>query len=670
MIIKSLILENFRQYYGRQKIEFAYSDTNQVVTVVLGENGRGKTGIYRAIMLALFGDRKLNQDDKDTDIYLANVKAVDEKSRNGEGVYCKVKLCFEHHNANYLVERVYFAMKDQNGVQKEELHKVRLVNNKTGEEWFSEKDIRNIIQKIIDERVKHYFFFDGERIERLTRVSAQQKREVALGIKNLLKIDQVLKSKQVIQKILTKVKKELEHHSTGDYKKAIREMSQLQQRLEELEKEYGNNEQIKTDFHSRQAEIDDKLLAFESMTENMKERDQLEIQLEHIKGAIQAKLEQANNLNRYLPLLLGENVFHQQIARLSHELSIEVEQGINSEFIAGLLNDLRCICGTTFTKDSIEYQQLTALANSVKRYEENKDLYSVYNSLKQLVSYLEGRVEQVRNAQSEINHLIAEKEQIQYKLDEINTEISESDLFEVKELNKEREQILRELVQIDLKQKLNLEEQQEYKEKIEKLSLKLKELEQQSGIHMQLLKKYNILEKSVETMNRIIKKFEADLIGELELVTKQNLYFLLDQAGNDMLKEVKITQDYTLEVLNHFGQPFLANISQGQRQVLSLSFITALAQVAGGTNVLEMPLFMDTPFGRLSGQHQRNLIEFLPQICSQWVLLVTDKEFGPVEQDQFIEANTVGKFYELVAEEPGVTRIKEIPMSEFVRGVV
>ena len=512
------------------------------------------------------------------------------------------------------MERVYFAMKDTDGVQKEEFHSVWMKNHSTGEEWLTEQDIRHVIQSIIDERVKHYFFFDGERIERLTRVSAQQKREVALGIKNLLKIDHVLKAKQVLQKILAKVKKELEKHSTGDYKKALREMSQLQAQLENLEKEYEEGEQQKSARDSRQAEIDEKLLAYESMAENMKERDQLEIQLEQMKNRIQEKLDQAKTLNKYLPLLLGENVFHEQIARLSSELSAEAEQGIDSAFISRLLADLRCICGRSFTEDSPEYRQLAALAHSVKRYEENKELYNVYNALKQLVSYLDGRTDQIRQAQNEINQLLAEKEQIQYKLDEINREIRQSDEEEIQEFNKEREQIVKELAQIELKQKQNREEQKEYREKIEKLSFQLKELEKKSGIHQQQLLKYNVLEKSVETMSRIIQKFEADLIGELELVTQQNLYYLLDQPGLDMLKEVKITKDYTLEVLNHFGQPFLANISQGQRQVLSLSFISALAQVAGGTNVLEMPLFMDTPFGRLSGQHQKNLIEVLPRL--------------------------------------------------------
>lgn len=57
MIIESLTLENFRQFRGKHTLRFSHGKKN--VTVVLGENGRGKTGLFRALMFCLFGDRHL-----------------------------------------------------------------------------------------------------------------------------------------------------------------------------------------------------------------------------------------------------------------------------------------------------------------------------------------------------------------------------------------------------------------------------------------------------------------------------------------------------------------------------------------------------------------------------------------------------------------------------------
>src|SRR5690625_537004 len=139
---------------------------------------------------------------------------------------------------------------------------------------------------------------------------------------------------------MTKVKKDLEQHSTGDYKKAFREQTNLQEKLEKLERKYQRLEQAKTDAQARQAEIDQILHESDSIQENIEERDQLEIQLEHTKNNLTAKFEQVKSLNKYLPLLVGEDVYHRQLAKLSKELSIEMEEGISSEFVEQLLENL------------------------------------------------------------------------------------------------------------------------------------------------------------------------------------------------------------------------------------------------------------------------------------------------------------------------------------------
>lgn len=662
-------MNNFRQYYGTQSIEFAHSNNRQIVTVILGENGRGKTGIYRAMMFALFGDKKLEQDSNEADIYLGNIKAVEKKSKEGTGARCSVTLQFSHLEEDYVVTRKYFSIMDAGGFQKEQLLEVSLVNETTNETWTSEKEIQSVVRKIIDERVKQYFFFDGERIERLTRVSAQQKEEVAIGIKNLLKIDQVLKSKSILSRLLSKVTNELEQHSTGDYKKALTAMSKLEQELQ-------NKKQIGLDIvnekrkkENRLIEIDHTLQDFDSMKADLTERDRLEIELDKITQNIEQEFNRIKSFNKYLPLMLGEDIFHQEVAKLSSNLVEGVEGDISSSFIQSLLTDLQCMCGTSFNPGSVQYEELSSLEGSVRHFEENQALYKVRNELMQLTSYLDGRQVQLQHSVVQLERLMSAQEQMQWHLEEINKRLSNSTELEIKNLNTEREQLITEIVHVDHALSINKGEQAEHERSIELLNSQLVELQQKSGLHKQLLTKHQVLADSVKVLTKIIKKFESDIIEELETASMQNLRYLLDTAGQAMIKQVQIKTDYTLEILNAYDQPFLANISQGQRQVLSLSFITALAQVAGGNDSLEMPLFMDTPFGRLSSQHQENLIEYLPQICSQWILLVTDKEFGPTERAQFTETGTIGRYYELVSEEAGVSFIKEVDPSNYINEV-
>ena len=127
---------------------------------------------------------------------------------------------------------------------------------------------------------------------------------------------------------------------------------------------------------------------------------------------------------------------------------------------------------------------------------------------------------------------------------------------------------------------------------------------------------------------------------------------------------VVVNSDYSIQVYDRWQKPFLANISAGQRQIMSIAFIAALAGAAAGTQVFEMPLFMDTPFGRLSHEHRRNLLENVPEWCTQWVLLATGTEFGRFEAQILRGTKQWTKFYMLKGAGAGSTKIEYIDVNQ------
>ena len=64
MKISSIVLENFKQYYGRQELYFSIDD-EKLVTVVHGENGSGKSTLLTAFRWALYGDSAVAIDQSD-----------------------------------------------------------------------------------------------------------------------------------------------------------------------------------------------------------------------------------------------------------------------------------------------------------------------------------------------------------------------------------------------------------------------------------------------------------------------------------------------------------------------------------------------------------------------------------------------------------------------------
>jgi len=92
---------------------------------------------------------------------------------------------------------------------------------------------------------------------------------------------------------------------------------------------------------------------------------------------------------------------------------------------------------------------------------------------------------------------------------------------------------------------------------------------------------------------------------------------------------------------------------------MSISFIAALARTASRGGQIEIPLFMDTPFGRLSFEHRQNLINHIPTFASQWILLATDTEFRRQEANLLKTSGKWGKFFILRPTHDGNTTIEE-----------
>ncbi|MGA2031657.1 MAG: AAA family ATPase [Thermoguttaceae bacterium] len=180
MFIETLTLKNFRQFRGKHALRFSQGRKN--VTVVFGENGRGKTGIFRALVFCLFGDRQLSQDGTEIDereVHLVNTGAVQESRKSGKPVEGGVELVFTHADHRYTLKRFLQSAVQQDGERLEEQTELLLTIEKPDgncQVLHDPEDIRDRIRGVIDYRVREYFLFDGEKIENLTRASQQGAR--------------------------------------------------------------------------------------------------------------------------------------------------------------------------------------------------------------------------------------------------------------------------------------------------------------------------------------------------------------------------------------------------------------------------------------------------------------------------------------------------------------
>ena len=107
MLLESIKLENFRQFRN-ESIDFAQGIDGKNVTIIIGENGTGKTTFAQAFFWCMYGETEFS--DK---VMLNKVVAADLKP--GQEAKVQVTLKLRHGNVSYTLMREQTYKKDYSG---------------------------------------------------------------------------------------------------------------------------------------------------------------------------------------------------------------------------------------------------------------------------------------------------------------------------------------------------------------------------------------------------------------------------------------------------------------------------------------------------------------------------------------------------------------------------
>ncbi|MBZ5482402.1 AAA family ATPase [Bacillus sp. T_4] len=664
MKLLELEMENFRQYMGRQKIEFAANDKN--ITIVFGENGKGKTGIFRALMFCLYGSTHIQQDNPTEPIHLVSMKLLENSTRP---VKAEVRILFEHRGQRYEMTRSIRGIK--RGVRIEErfdgvkLAVIDEMGNYSPTVLEDELRVREKMNDILDEEIKDFFLFDAEKIDTLAKTDTQVKKEVKTAIFKLLQINNVEEAKILLDNLFT-----------AERNTAIKNAGNIniESKQSEIEIEKGNIEKIQTLIEQLELEqqqnnqLIDKYNLQLSQNEGIRiiqERlkmyqDQLTMKTSHLNDLIGQSVE---FIKKDAAFLLFNNSF-QNVNNYLDQIMSQQDNIVPVDVLDQSLNSNVCLCCNNDLSKHIEnLEYVKALKENYKRSE----LTSISSSIKNMIADKESHYDE---AEHNITSLLRKMNEIEREKREISEDIkmtkkeigakaeAELNLDKIKKaLENETSNLTNTKANIIGQKKalIQAEKNLEIRENELKDMLRSNESLQ---FDTKVIERIDSLRQDIKDIS---KEFSTTMRHKLRDLTTDIFKKLIDRKDVNLISSININEKFELEIIGGDGIDITQDISQGQRQIVALSFITALAQVATGDNMtITFPLFMDSPFNRISGVNRDQLIMNIPNLTSQWVLLLTDTELTTSEERVFKEKGRLGKFYRINQIEPMNARIEEV----------
>ena len=634
MKLEYLKLNNFRQYYGEQTIQFA-CESPRHVTVIRGINGAGKTSLFTALNWCLYGEGSDEMGE------FVSKRAVTE---NTGIVETSIELGFRHEGGQYVARRRREGFLFEQAVKAESEEMFSLSQIGTDGQFKSIENPNWKIGSILPADVRAYFFFDGEKIDNFARPGHEE--EVRKAVRTVLKIEAIERAKTHLEKIARDYRSELKKHTKeGKLQELIDQREKKQAGYDKLSKTLEEQRQEIAAARNHKKDMDIKLNEIESSRQLSEERKRIEVEVDELqRQENQHWLDIRDIANRGFisltrPLLDSAKEILEEKRHRG-----EIPSGIRETFLNDLLADMQCICGRPIQDSSEEHQNiLKRLNQSISSMLEDIVLNTAsdLNHLTQQVVNIPRNLKVLMNKRRELNDEIESRDG---RLAEISELLKDFDLEEVSNLEKNRQQQQDKIT--DLEAKIN-----QMKGRIEQMEteiarsdeeIKKEQASEEKARHLQNC--VTLATDSAKTAGEIYERFANDMRKTIQDEAQSIFQQLIWKESH--FQRIHLNPDYQLDVIDRYDMAARSEMSAGERQVLSLAFIAGMAKVAREGETV--PLVMDTPFGRLSSAHREKITEHLPEIADQLILFVTDEELRDHDQARVNLEPKIGAEYQLI----------------------
>ncbi|MDQ6423048.1 DNA sulfur modification protein DndD [Paenibacillus sp. LHD-117] len=640
MIIKSISLCNFGVYSGVHKINLAYDSEGRVVTLIGGLNGRGKTSILEALLLAFYGNRspKVRESGRSYSIYLADLihgRGIEELE---SWVLLELELPLDSTVTNVRLKRSWgkknVRVTDFLQVWRDEREDPYLAEN-----WDS------YVEELVPSAIAELFFFDGERISTLAE-SDETVESLRKAIQSLLGIETIDRLTKDLDLLIKRNRTVTADTELKD------ELQEVKEYLQSIELKYSNVYQERGGINSKIQYLTQQLEQlkkayneagggyFDNQGKLLKRQDELYNELDELKLSVGSILAGA------FPLIIVED----QVRKVKETAKRDLKNNqakVSLSFIKNISSDIMSSINTleidSTEKDKVQQLILSKIAG----VEQSANEEPLFPSGLTMSNQLENILGLFISEKTYIRELISRYEDIDHELYQIEKNMpSDPDVDALKDLLEKQKEI--EITIVAYSKAIT-----EYDEEMR--SLKIEEQKAKEKI----VKMSTIKAEADETERLIKYAFQTQLKMKVfrDRLTQQKVnklaefiyeaFNLLTHKSNLVSKVSVDSENFKIKLYDISGAEISKfKLSSGERQMLALAILWGLAKASGKT----LPVVIDTPMGRLDSLHRINFVgKYLPNASHQVVVLSTDTEI----EGRYLQMLSpyVGKKYLLVYDE-------------------
>lgn len=616
MEIQYIQIANWRSFYGENNF-LVSTDRERNITLIRAENGVGKTSLLAAINWCFFNILP-NESEFEEPSQLVNNYA-----RLHDGVTkTTVQIDFIHEGKVYRASRSY----DQ---VSERTHDLRLSELDNGAEIPSSKDRPDrFINSVIPREMAPHFFFYGEATSRYTGGTGA--RKFGEAVKGILGSTVARMALADLTSAMTDYRRQASDNTgkeaqdiAAGIERATEQVTKYQEEIAKLEKEIDlADDSI--------AKLDQALAGAKPAKDAQMRRTRLESRLT-AKDAERARAEQRsrNWMERYATALLSEELVREAGAVIQEEDTRgKLPAPYDQKFVNELLEDEICVCGRPIVKGGAEYENIKTLLDTAGDQTVMSRLLTTSATLGRLGEKAKGAWGDYERNNEDLRNIEAEIQRLDAELVEISNELSSNPVEDISEMEAARERAR------------NSKRRAENR-KVECIGA----MHRFESDRAELERKRDALIQKSEAARRYVKR--AQLAAALTARLQARLEYeeeaarvAIEQDIDSIVQKfmrkparVKLDKDYQLRLYDEKGSELAK--STGENQLLGLAFTGAIAKYAKARKDLDddillpgtiAPLVVDSPFGHLDPVYRRGVSEFLPDLASQVILLVSTSQ--------------------------------------------